>query len=75
MSAANISTAEGLTPKLREILNENLTIDVKTTAAILGIGSNQAYQAIQRKEIDAIRLGGRWLVLTTPLKKLLGADH
>lgn len=75
MSAPNLSNAEGLTPKLREALSNNLTIDVKTTAAVLNLGLNQTYEAIKRGDVKAIRLGGRWLVLTTPLRELLGADH
>lgn len=51
------------------------TISVPDAARLLGIGRNQAYQAAARGELPALRLGGRILVLTSPLRRMLGAEE
>jgi excisionase family DNA binding protein len=51
------------------------TISVPETARLLGIGRNQAYQAAARGELPAVRLGGRILILTAPLRRMLGAEE
>lgn len=52
--------------------DDSETISVIEAKRRLGIGINQTYQAIRRGEIQAIRLGGRWRVLTAPLNKMVG---
>jgi excisionase family DNA binding protein len=45
------------------------------TAHLLGIGRNQAYDAVRRGDIPAIKIGGRWLVLRVPFQRMLdGVD-
>ena len=51
--------------------DEPLTQSVRQTAKELGIGVNQAYEAVRRGEIPHIRIGDRILVLTKPLRKIL----
>lgn len=51
------------------------TISVPRTAELLGIGRNQAYQAAARGDLPTVRLGGRILVLTAPLRRMLGAEE
>lgn len=48
------------------------TISVIETKNKLGIGINQTYEAVRRGEIDAIRIGRTWRVLTAPLDRKLG---
>jgi excisionase family DNA binding protein len=50
------------------------TETVRDVARRLGIGLNQAYAGIKRGDIPAIRVGRRWLVLRTPLQRLLDGD-
>lgn len=54
-------------------LNE-LVIEVSVAAGILGIGRNAAYEAVRRGEIPSVRIGGRIVVPTAPLRKMLGIE-
>ena len=45
--------------------------DERLTAKELGIGANQAYEAVRRGEIPNIKIGKRILVLREPLKRML----
>ena len=47
--------------------DEPLTQSVRQTAKELGIGVNQAYEAVRRGEIPNIKIGKRILVLRKPL--------
>ena len=51
--------------------DEPLTQSVRQTAKELGIGVNQAYEAVRRGEIPNIKIGKRILVLREPLKRML----
>jgi excisionase family DNA binding protein len=51
------------------------TLTVVRAAAVLGIGKSSAYAAISRGEIPSIRLGGRVLVPTAALRKMVGLDE
>ena len=56
-----------------EAKEEPLTQSVRQAAQDLGIGVNQAYEAVRRGEIPHIKIGKRILVLRKPwLKKLQG---
>ena len=55
-----------------EAKDEPLTQSVRETAKELGIGVNQAYEAVRRGEIPNIKIGKRILVLREPLKRMLG---
>ena len=48
-------------------MEEPKTQSVDDAAKALGIGRNQAYEAVRRGDIPAIRIGKRWLVLREPL--------
>jgi excisionase family DNA binding protein len=48
-----------------------LTQSVRQTAKQLGIGVNQAYDAVRRGEIPNIKIGKRILVLKDPLRRML----
>lgn len=50
------------------------TISVTDAAKLLGIGRNQAYRAAATGELPAVRLGGRILILTAPLRRMLRAE-
>ena len=47
------------------------TMPVREAAARIGVGYNQAYEAVRKGEIPAIRIGKRWLVLTAALERML----
>jgi excisionase family DNA binding protein len=50
------------------------TITVDDAAKVLGTGRNATYDAVHRGEIDTMRVGGRILVLTAPLRRKLGLE-
>ncbi|MBI9000048.1 helix-turn-helix domain-containing protein [Corynebacterium sp. CCM 9185] len=52
------------------------TITVEEAAAVLGISKSSAYAAIKRNEFPTpvIKIGGRYVVPTAPLRQLLGVD-
>jgi len=53
--------------------DERLTQSIREAARELGIGVNQAYEAVKRGEIPHIKIGKRILVLRKPwLRKLQG---
>ena len=52
-------------------MTEPLTLTVEETAKALHIGRNQAYEAVHRGEIPAVRIGSRWLVPVAALKRML----
>ena len=58
-----------------EALQSRLTISVEQAADLLGIGRSTAYNCVREGDIAAIKLQGRWLVPTAPLRKMLGLDH
>ena len=48
------------------------TMSVRGAAELLGIGLRQAYEAVHRGEIPAIRVGRRLIVPTSRLLELIG---
>jgi hypothetical protein len=48
------------------------TISVNEYREIARLGKNQAYQSVARGDVDAIRIGKVWRVLTAPLRQKLG---
>jgi excisionase family DNA binding protein len=51
--------------------SERQTYDVEEAAKILGIGRNQAYDAVKRGEIPTIKIGKRLLVPKVALDRLV----
>jgi excisionase family DNA binding protein len=49
-----------------------MTVDEAATR--LGIGRNQAYEAVRHGDIPAIRVGARWLVPMVALERLLRCE-
>jgi hypothetical protein len=49
-----------------------ITVDRVVDEHILPVSRNSAYEAVRRGEIPSLRLGGRILVPTIPLRRLLG---
>jgi excisionase family DNA binding protein len=59
----------------RRAEQRRITLTVNETAKLLGIGRNQAYEAIKRGEIPGvIRIGRRLLVSEAALHRLINAD-
>lgn len=50
---------------------EPATLTVAEAAKLLGIGRNQAYEAVQRGEIPSLRIGRRVLIPAARLRRLL----
>ena len=50
------------------------TKTVEEAAKILGIGRNQAYEAVHRGDIPTIRIGKRILIPVAALDRLLAGD-
>jgi excisionase family DNA binding protein len=50
------------------------TMTARQTAQLLGIGLRQTYEAIQRGDIPALRLGRRWVIPSSRLLELIGLD-
>ena len=50
------------------------TVNVAEVARIFGIGESAAYKAVKAGEIPAIRIGGRILIPTAALRRMLGLD-
>jgi len=51
---------------------ERLTWTVEETARKLGIGKNQAYEAVKKGQIPSIKIGKRLLVPAASFARLLG---
>jgi excisionase family DNA binding protein len=50
------------------------TYTVDKAAQMLGIGRAAAYRAAHRGEIPSVKIGGRLLVLSAPLHRMLDGD-
>jgi excisionase family DNA binding protein len=49
-------------------------ITLEEVAARLGIGRNQAYEAVQAGKIPALRFGRRWLIPRAAFDKMLSGE-
>jgi excisionase family DNA binding protein len=63
-----------MTNEMQRLLDRP-TISVDNAALLLGTGRNAVYDAVRRGEIATMRVGGRILVLTAPLKRALGIEQ
>jgi excisionase family DNA binding protein len=57
----------------RRAAQSRMTLTVQETAQRLGIGRNQAYEAIQRGEIPHIKIGKRILVPEAAFARMLNS--
>jgi excisionase family DNA binding protein len=57
--------------KKRADADHRVVLSVRETADTLGIGLNQAYEAIRAKKIPSLRIGQRILVPRVALEKML----
>ena len=53
------------------LVNEMKAVSVTEASRLLGISRNLAYEAIRRGEIPSVKIGGRILVPTEALDKML----
>ena len=51
------------------------TISVEEFGQIIGIGRNSAYQAVERGDVRAVRLGKRILIPKTELTRILAGER
>ncbi len=63
------------TPEALEVPAERKTLTVAEAGEALGIGRNQAYQAVRDGKIPSIRIGKRWLVPKAALDRLLAGER
>ena len=66
----NESTMKDISPKTLT----RLTYTVPETAKLLGIGRNQAYDAVKTKQLPSIRIGNRLLVPRAALDRMLAGE-
>lgn len=59
---------------VRKALIENLTVSVEIAGKALGLSKNPAYEACKSGQIQSIKIGGRVVVPTAPLRKMLGIE-
>ena len=53
---------------------EARTVSVEQAGKIIGIGRNQAYEAVRRGEIPSIKIGSRILVPRVALDRMLSGE-
>lgn len=63
-----------MTEEVIATLKDRLVLDVVEAASLLGIGKNQAYEAVRRGELPSLRVGRRILVPVPALLELLGIN-
>jgi excisionase family DNA binding protein len=51
------------------------TLTLEEVARRLGIGRNQAYEAVQAGKIPALRFGRRWLIPRAAFDRLLSGEN
>ena len=66
------SVSESSRPSIAPAERETLTM--REAADTLGISLSSAYEAAQKGQIPAIRIGGRWLVLKGKLQEMLAGE-
>jgi excisionase family DNA binding protein len=59
----------------RRVRQPRMTLTVVEAAERLGIGRNQAYEAVKNGQIPAIRIGGRLLVPEAALDRMLECER
>ena len=55
-------------------VEESPTVTAERAFSILGIGRTAGYEAVKRGDIPSIRLNGRILIPTAPLRRMLGIE-
>ena len=68
------STTKAQKPKVLARMQRRSTIIFEAVAEILGLSCAYTYEAVNRGEILSIRIGGRILVRTGELERLLGLE-
>jgi hypothetical protein len=61
--------------ELRRALRDQLTVSVPLAGRVFDLSRNAAYAAVRKGEIPSIRLGGRIVVPTAQLRRMLGIDE
>jgi hypothetical protein len=51
------------------------TLKPEEAFTLIGVGRTAGYEMIRRDEIPTLRLGGKLLVLTAPLLRLIGVEQ
>lgn len=55
--------------------SERPTLTVEEAGKLLGLSRGTAYQAVRCGDIPARRIGGRWIVPTAAVRRLLDLDE
>jgi hypothetical protein len=60
--------------ELLKALTDKLSVSVETAGKAFNLSRNKAYDACKSGQIPSIRIGGKIVVPTAPLRKMLGID-
>ena len=59
---------------LTEKIKRELSVSVEEAGRAIGVSRNVAYRGVKSGEIPSIKVGGRLVVPTGPLRRLLGIE-
>jgi hypothetical protein len=60
--------------EVKNALEKELSISVEMAGKLFGLKRNASYAAVKSGDIPSIRIGGRIVVPTAPLRKMLGIE-
>ncbi|WFU28345.1 DNA-binding protein [Bradyrhizobium sp. CB1717] len=63
-----------MSPELKELLSKPTASVPRTGRVCFGLGTNAAYRAAKDGSIPSIKVGGRIVVPTAALRKMLGIE-
>ena len=53
---------------------QGFAVSVEVATSVLGIGRNAAYRAVRLGDIPSVKIGGRLLIPTAHLRRMLGLE-
>jgi excisionase family DNA binding protein len=71
LSAARLAARAATRESKRK---EAAMASVEELAAVLGVGLNQAYAAVQMGQVPAVRFGRRWLISRKTIDRIANGD-
>jgi hypothetical protein len=60
---------------VKKALREKLTVSVEVAGRAFGLSRNPAYTAVKTGEIPSIKIGGRIVVPTSQVRRMLGIEE
>jgi hypothetical protein len=71
---SNRSAVTMVDKDLKRMLAEHLVVPVEIAGRAFGLSRGSAYQAVRTGQIPSVKIGGKFVVPTAPLRKMLGID-